>query len=220
MLNVAVAQRYSILVQARNDTSSNWAIHTNMDTTMFDVVPPTLQTSVCLSLVYLYSLLRCTRSDTTSSITYAAGKTITDLSPVQSYSMINDTALVPLVVVPQPEASDTVGLEIVFQTMNDGTNHATLDGYVYNSPIVPAIISALTLGDNATVQEAYGPYSVLLNHLDVVDIVVNNSDTGTHPLYGFTSFRPPLLICVSATYMVTSFRSSTALKTTHRRIPR
>lgn len=45
LVTIAVAQRYSILVQARNDTSSNWAIHVNMDTTMFDKVPPALQTS-------------------------------------------------------------------------------------------------------------------------------------------------------------------------------
>ncbi|KAF8551775.1 Fet3 protein [Imleria badia] len=170
MLSISVAQRYSILVQARNDTSSNWMIHANMDTTMFDTVPPTLQTNL------------------TSSITYAAGQNITDLGPVQNYTMTNDTALVPLDPIPQPVASQTIQLEIVFQTMNDGTNRATLDGYVYNAPIVPAIMSALTLGDNATSQEAYGPYSIMLNHLDVVDIVVNNSDKGSHPfhLHGHT----------------------------------
>jgi iron transport multicopper oxidase len=45
MIDIAVAQRYSILVTARNDTSSNWAIHANMDTDMFDTVPDTLNPS-------------------------------------------------------------------------------------------------------------------------------------------------------------------------------
>jgi iron transport multicopper oxidase len=45
LVTIAVAQRYSVLVQARNDTSENWAIHVNMDKTMFDTVPHTLQTS-------------------------------------------------------------------------------------------------------------------------------------------------------------------------------
>ena len=45
MLSVSVAQRYSVLVTARNDTSSNWAIHANMDTTMFDRVPSGLNPS-------------------------------------------------------------------------------------------------------------------------------------------------------------------------------
>jgi len=46
MLSVSAAQRYSVLVTARNDTSSNWAIHANMDTTMFDKVPSTLNPSM------------------------------------------------------------------------------------------------------------------------------------------------------------------------------
>jgi iron transport multicopper oxidase len=184
MLSISVAQRYSILVQARNDSSSNWMIHANMDTTMFDVVPPTLQISLYCSQSIRIHRLRCAQIDVTSSITYADGQNITDLGPVQSYNMTNDTALVPVDPIPQPVASQTIELEIVFQTMNDGTNHATLNGYVYNSPIVPAIMSVLTLGDNATSQEAYGPYSIMLNHLDVVDIVVNNADTGSHPLCG------------------------------------
>ncbi|KAN0085920.1 Ferroxidase [Tylopilus felleus] len=165
MLSVSVAQRYSILVQARNDSSSNWMMHANMDTTMFDSVPPTLQPNL------------------TSSITYTAEKNVTDLGTVQTYYMTNDTALVPLDPIPQTVASTSVELEILFQTMNDGTNHATLNGYVYNSPIVPAIMSALTLGDNATSQEAYGPYSIMLNYLDVVDIVVQNADKGSHPFH-------------------------------------
>lgn len=96
--------------------------------------------------------------------------------------MTNDTALVPVDPISQPVASQSIELEVVFETMNDGTNHATLNGYVYNSPIVPAIMSVLTLGENATAQEAYGPYSIMLNHLDVVDIVIKNGDKGSHPL--------------------------------------
>ena len=50
LVNIAVAQRYSVLVTARNDTSSNWVMHANMDTDMFDTVPPNLITSMFLSL--------------------------------------------------------------------------------------------------------------------------------------------------------------------------
>lgn len=45
MISITAAQRYSILVTARNDTSANWAIHANMDTDMFDDVPPNLNPS-------------------------------------------------------------------------------------------------------------------------------------------------------------------------------
>lgn len=51
LVNIAVAQRYSVLVTARNDTSSNWVMHANMDTDMFDTVPPNLITSMFLSFM-------------------------------------------------------------------------------------------------------------------------------------------------------------------------
>lgn len=57
MLSVTVAQRYSILVTALNDTSSNWAIHANMDTDMFDTVPDTLNPSTSSSFCLSSSLL-------------------------------------------------------------------------------------------------------------------------------------------------------------------
>ena len=52
MVSLTAAQRYSVLVTARNDTSSNWAIHANMDTTMFDVIPDTLVYSKFYNICY------------------------------------------------------------------------------------------------------------------------------------------------------------------------
>jgi iron transport multicopper oxidase len=98
---------------------------------------------------------------------------------------VDDIALVPLEVIAQPLATTTIELEFMFQTMNDGTNHATVNQITYNSPLVPAVFSALSLGSNATTAEAYGPLSFVVNHLDVVDIVIKNADTGKHPLYAF-----------------------------------
>lgn len=66
--------------------------------------------------------------------------------------------------------------------MTDGTNRAMFNNITYNTPLVPAVLSELTLGKNATVAGAYGPTSFVLNHLDVIDLVVQNADTGAHPL--------------------------------------
>jgi len=96
---------------------------------------------------------------------------------------VDDIALVPLEVIAQPLATTTIELEFMFQTMNDGTNHATVNQITYNSPLVPAVFSALSLGSNATTSEAYGPLSFVVNHLDVVDIVIKNADTGKHPFH-------------------------------------
>lgn len=44
-LTLSVAQRYSVLVTARNDTSENFYMHANFDSMMFDTVPEDLQLS-------------------------------------------------------------------------------------------------------------------------------------------------------------------------------
>ncbi|KAH7915028.1 Fet3 ferroxidase, partial [Hygrophoropsis aurantiaca] len=165
MLEIAAAQRYSVLVTARDDGSANWAIHANMDTEMFDIVPQGIKPNV------------------TSSITYAPGSPVVDLSPVDDYVSINDTALVPLVVVPQPLVTRTIELEVTFDVMSDGTNRAMFNGITHNPSLVPAVLSELTLGSNASIAGAYGPTSFVLNHLDVIDIVVKNGDDSQHPFH-------------------------------------
>ncbi|TFK49373.1 Fet3 protein [Heliocybe sulcata] len=173
MLNLAVAQRYSVLVYARNDTDSeakNWAIHANMDTVMFDTVPDTLNPNVTSSISY---------TTPPSSLSQ-----ITQLDPADEYIDVDDTALVPVQAVPQlPPADRTIELEVSFDTMQDGTNHAMFNLITYDVPIVPAVFTQLSLGANASVAEAYGPLSFVLNHLDVVDIVLKNGDAGKHPFH-------------------------------------
>ena len=98
---------------------------------------------------------------------------------------MNDTSLVPVIQIAQPRVTKTIELEFKFDTMDDGTNHAMFNQVTYNPPLVPAIFSELTLGENATVESAYGPLSFVIEHMDVVDIVVKNGDPGKHPLYVF-----------------------------------
>ncbi|EEB92697.1 hypothetical protein MPER_08757 [Moniliophthora perniciosa FA553] len=49
----------------------------------------------------------------------------------------------------------------------------------YNQPKTPAIFSALTLGNDATVETAYGP----LSFVSYFDLVVKNGDAGKHPFH-------------------------------------
>ncbi|KAJ8087400.1 ferroxidase fet3 [Marasmius tenuissimus] len=164
MLSVTVAQRYSILVTARNDTSSNWAIHANMDTDMFDTIPDALNPNV------------------TSSITYSASAALTD-GTVEEYSMVDDLSLAPVEKITAPAATKTIEVEVIFDTMDDGTNRAMFNQVTYNSPKVPAILSELTLGSDAVVENAYGPLSFVVGDREVVDLVVKNGDAGKHPFH-------------------------------------
>ncbi|KZP14642.1 multicopper oxidase [Athelia psychrophila] len=182
VLSITVAQRYSVLVTARNDTANNWAIHANMDTTMFDTVPD--------ALIY----------NVTSSITYNDSAPIYGVDGTTlEYLDVDDLALVPVEVIAQyPPPTRTIELEFEFDTMDDGTNHALFNGVTYNSPLVPAVFSALTLGANATLESAYGPQSFVVDHLDVIDIIIKNADAGKHPfhLHG----HKPMLVGRSANY--------------------
>ncbi|KAK0215678.1 Fet3 protein [Armillaria fumosa] len=181
LLSITVAQRYSVLVTARNDTNvSNWAIHANMDTTMFDTVPDSLNPNI------------------TSSITYSSSASITDLGFIDAYADLNDTALVPVDVIAAPTANKTIDLEVLFDTMDDGTNHAMFNQITYNSPLVPAMFSALSLGANATDEDAYTPLSYVIEYGDIVDVTIKNGDAGKHPfhLHG----HKPMIIGRSADY--------------------
>lgn len=76
--------------------------------------------------------------------------------------------------------------------MTDGTNRATFNGVTYNSPVVPAVLSQLSLQEQvsqgllssnaSTTASVYGPWSYVLNAGESVDLIVMNSDTGKHPL--------------------------------------
>jgi hypothetical protein len=101
---------------------------------------------------------------------------------VAAYPEFDDTALEPL----QPEPVvpyDTLIPLIVNFTNIDGINYAVVNNNTYSPPTVPAIFTALTTGLNATNPAVYGQLtnSHVLNHLDMVWLVINNDDSGGHP---------------------------------------
>jgi iron transport multicopper oxidase len=126
--------------------------------------------------------------DITSSVTYNTSAPLRNNGTVNEYHYVNDTALVPIMAVPQPKASKSFLLNFAFDTTTEGTNYAFVNNVTFNYPLVPAVFSELSLGSNATIQQAYGPLSFVLNHLEVFDIVIQNADTGAHPLYVSRSF--------------------------------
>ncbi|KAH8101809.1 Fet3 protein [Cristinia sonorae] len=165
LITLTVAQRYSVLVTARNDTSSNWAIHANMDSDMFDSIPPGLNPNA------------------TASITYAQGAELKDNGFIDAYHDVADLELVPTIPEILRPATKTIELEVVFDTLDDGTNHASFNMVTFNAPTVPSVFSEMSLGANATNPNAYGPYSFVLDHGEVFDIVLKNGDAGKHPFH-------------------------------------
>ena len=120
--------------------------------------------------------------DITSSITYKTGAPIKNNGTIDNTHYVNDTVLVPIMAVPQPVASKSYVVNFNFDLTTDGTNHAFINNVTFNYPLVPTVLSELSLGSNAVIQQAYGPLSIVLDHLEVFDIVIQNGDTGGHPL--------------------------------------
>lgn len=52
----------------------------------------------------------------------------------------------------------------------------------YNAPLVPSILTELTMGSLSSDVAVYGPQSFVLNHNEVVEIRLYNWDAGKHPL--------------------------------------
>jgi iron transport multicopper oxidase len=121
--------------------------------------------------------------DITASITYNSSATLTNPSFVDNYHPVNDSALVPVAIEPMLSVDRTIELDISFDTMSDGTNRAMLNQVSYNPPLVPTVLSVLTLGSNATEVTAYGPARFVIDHLTALQITLKNGDQNSHPLY-------------------------------------
>ena len=80
----------------------------------------------------------------TSSITYSSSGSLTDLSPVplEFYQATDDTVFVPSIVESQlPPPDKVIDLEVIFDTMDDGTNHAMFNSKTFNMPKVPTVLT-------------------------------------------------------------------------------
>ncbi|KZV80843.1 laccase [Exidia glandulosa HHB12029] len=165
LLSLTVAQRYSVLVTTRNDTSSNFLIHANMDTDMFDVIPDALN------------------PNTTATVVYDANAPTAPGQDVDAYFDTPDIKLVPIVKEAQQPATHQITLNVLFDTLTDGTNRAMFNNITYNPPIVPTVFSELSLGQDAVQAQLYGPSSFVLNKGDVVELKVFNFDAGKHPFH-------------------------------------
>ena len=85
-----------------------------------------------------------------------------------------------------------IEVTVVMQPLENGKGYAFLNNITYTAPRVPTLYTVLSSGDLSTNQAIYGEFThaVVLEQDQVVEIVLNNNDTGTHPfhLHGVGSF--------------------------------
>ncbi|KAL9104942.1 MAG: hypothetical protein Q9163_000187 [Psora crenata] len=173
MIYLTAAQRYSVLITARNDSSSNFAYVASMDQDLFDKIPDALNPNVTGWLIY----------------DEAADKPSPTL--VDAFEPFDDFTLVPWDAEGlMGEVDYSFNLDVKMDNLGDGVNYAFFNDITYTRPKVPTLYTALSTGltaDNATI---YGvnTNSFVLKKNDIVEIIVNNNDPGKHPfhLHGHT----------------------------------
>ncbi|KAJ3282837.1 hypothetical protein HDU76_008575, partial [Blyttiomyces sp. JEL0837] len=161
---IAPAQRYSVLVTARsenNGTNFNYNIHSDMDTTMFDDPPSTIVPSATATIVY-----------NPSNPIYE------NPSPPEMIMDFDDTLLVPVEKIPAYNGNTSLPANT--------PGYQTLFSRSMMLPKVPSLFTAVTIGDPYQVNPTvYGPNTnpTVFNHLDVVDLIISNTDPGNHPFH-------------------------------------
>lgn len=168
MIYLTSAQRYSVLVTMKNDTSTNYAYVGSMDQTLFDVIPDALN------------------PNSTGYLVYDDAASLPTPSLLDEFNEFDDFKLVPT------DGEELLGpvdysfnLDLTMGNLGDGANYAFFNDITYFAPKVPTVYTALSAGkyaDNATI---YGvntnPY--VLKHNDVIEIILNNNDAGRHPFH-------------------------------------
>ena len=169
MLYVTVAQRYTVLITTKNDTSRNYAIMQKFDDTMLDLLPKSLKLNA------------------TSFLTYNTSAPVPDESYVDSIDgYLNDFHLIPY---EKENLYDNVDYRITLDLMMDnlmsGINYAFFNNITYTAPKVPTLMTVLGAAEDATNPYIYGTNtnSFVLKKDEVVEIVLNNLDTGKHPFH-------------------------------------
>ena len=84
-----------------------------------------------------------------------------------------------------PNASTQVPLTVVMANLGNGANYAFFNNITYVPPKVPTLYTALTTNTAANDPYIYGPdtNAFVLQAGDIIDIIVNNNDTGKHPFH-------------------------------------
>lgn len=169
---IAVAQRYSILFTTKNSTDQNYAIVTVADSVLLDTIPPELQLNNTNWLEYNASAPHLPANITVD--------VASDIVPFDDYTL-TPYDHEPLL----PDPDYTIELTVYMENLGNGVNYALLNNITYTAPKVPTLYSVLSSGNLSTNSEVYGEFThpFILEHNDVVEVILNNADGGTHPFH-------------------------------------
>lgn len=151
---VAVAQRYSIIVEARNETNTNYVLHADMDPQMVRIRTLVHSPTSCLSVLALL-VRRCPRrpeaqsaldnllhlksfqllifissfTDMSATISYGSGNARQEGSTRTDAELMafDDLNMVPLEAIRMATADQDIPLSFAFDTFDNGNNRASFN---------------------------------------------------------------------------------------------
>ncbi|KAL2848765.1 Cupredoxin [Aspergillus pseudodeflectus] len=172
ILYIGVAQRYSVLLTTKSTADKNYPIVTVVDSTLLDTITPDLQLNSTNWLEYDASLPHPQANITVSESD--------ELVP------FDDGALVPYDHEPLLESPDlSVNVAVIMDNLDNGEGYAFLNNISYTAPKVPTLYTVMSAGGLATDPTVYGDFTHtrVLGHNDVVEVILNNQDSGSHPFH-------------------------------------
>jgi FtsP/CotA-like multicopper oxidase with cupredoxin domain len=182
---IAVAQRYSVILNA-NQTVDNYWMRVTMNPFCFnpsDVLDP------AVTAIISY--------DNTTTLPNSVDWT--DATDVACKDF-NSSLLVPLVKQDAPPADQAFGLGVSFQIGAYAIDRAYINGTTWTPAKVPTLnqaVTGLSAGNDtftaSGVSQAYdtsSQYVIDISEYSVVDVLINNFDEGAHPfhLHGHTFY--------------------------------
>ncbi|KAL3445463.1 Cupredoxin [Aspergillus insuetus] len=151
-----------------NESTRNYPMMASMDTGLFDTVTTSLNYNVTGWLGYNDE---AEKAPTASVRTFDTADDM-DLFPTDGLALY-------------PEPNHVITLDLSMDSLGDGANYAFFNKITYISPKVPSLYTTLSSGPAATDPTIYGrnTNAFILEKGEIVDIVLNNDDTGKHPFH-------------------------------------
>ncbi|KAG0147254.1 hypothetical protein CROQUDRAFT_43212 [Cronartium quercuum f. sp. fusiforme G11] len=165
---IDVAQRYSIVVTAKSDASTNYLIQANMDASMFSKPPSTLQLNY------------------TSTLVYSPAAQVHPIEPFSLYNMLDERAFTPQVAQAMLTPTRTIELKATFMMSSDGTNRGFINNVSWVPPQTPTLMTVESVQQDMLFNpRIYGPQTNahILQYMEVIDLLVTNLDSGGHPFH-------------------------------------
>jgi len=172
ILYISVAQRYSVLVTMKNSTEKNYPIVTVADSVLLDTIPPDLQLNSTNWLEY--------NRDAAHPQAVMTVDVASDLVPYDDMTLIPHDRMELL-----PDPDLTIELTVIMADLGNGAGYAFFNNISWTKPKVPTLYTVMSSGNLSTNPVIYGDntHSIVLEHNQVVEVVLNNGDTGSHPFH-------------------------------------